>query len=62
MFEICSDLSKIGLKVSTFKKGQKMATWPNHFIPGKQFLKRPNLADLAFNRAKWQPCSLPFLS
>jgi len=36
MIEICSDLSKIGLKV---KKGQKMAKWPNHFISGKQFQK-----------------------
>jgi hypothetical protein len=33
MLEICSDLSKTGLKIyyflSTFKKGQKMAKWPN---------------------------------
>ena len=25
-----------------------MAKWPKHFISGKQFQKRPNLADLAF--------------
>jgi len=24
---------------STFKKGQKMAKWPNYFISGKQFKK-----------------------
>jgi len=28
--------------LSTFKKGQKMTKWPNHFISGKQFQKRPN--------------------
>jgi len=32
-----------------------MAQWPNHFISGKQFQKRPNLAYLAFKKAKWQP-------
>jgi hypothetical protein len=41
--------------MSTLKKGQKMAKWPNHFISGKQFQKRPNWADLAFKKAKWQP-------
>jgi hypothetical protein len=59
MFEISSDLSKTGLKIYYFcqhsKKGQKMAKWPNHYISGKQFQKRPNLADLAFKKAKWQP-------
>jgi len=33
-----------------------MAKWPNHFISGKQFQKRPNMADLAFKKTKWQPC------
>jgi len=33
-----------------------MAKWPNHFISGKQFQKRPNIADFAFKKAKWQPC------
>jgi len=45
MLEICSDLSKTGLKMyflSTSTKGQKMAKWPNHFISGKQFQKWPN--------------------
>ena len=32
-----------------------MAKWPNHFISGKQFQKRPNWAYLAFKKAKWQP-------
>jgi hypothetical protein len=32
-----------------------MAKWPNHFISCKQFQKRPNLAYLAFKKAKWQP-------
>jgi len=41
--------------LSTLEKGQKMAKWPNHFISGKQFQKRPKLADLAFKMAKWQP-------
>jgi len=27
------------LFLSTFKKGQKMAKWPNYFISGKQFKK-----------------------
>jgi len=44
------------LFLSTLKKGQEMAKWPNHFISGKQFQKRPNLADLVFKKAKWQPC------
>jgi len=30
------------LFLSTFRKGQKMAKWPNHFISGKQFQKRLN--------------------
>jgi len=47
MFEICPDLSKIGLKI-------KMDKWQNHFISGKQFQKRPSLAELAFKKAKWQ--------
>ena len=38
-----------------FQKGQKMAKWPNHFISGKQFQKRPNWAYLAFKKANWQP-------
>ncbi len=46
MFKICSDLSKTGLKSYYFcqhsKKAKKMAKWPNHFISGKQFQKRPN--------------------
>ena len=32
-----------------------MAKWPIHFISGKKFPKRPNLADFAFLKAKWQP-------
>jgi hypothetical protein len=44
------------LFLSLFEKGQK---WPNHFIFGKQFQKRQNLADLAFKKAKWQPCLEP---
>jgi len=32
-----------------------MAKFPNHFIFGKP-LKKPNLDDLAFLKAKWQPC------
>jgi hypothetical protein len=59
MFEICSDLSKTGLKIYSFcqhsKKAKKMAKWPNRFISGKQFPKRPHWADLAFQKAKWQP-------
>jgi len=42
MFEICSDLSKTGLKLyylCQHKKGQKMAKWPNQFISGKRFKK-----------------------
>jgi len=30
-----------------------MAKWPNHFISGKLFQKRPNLPDLAFKKAKF---------
>jgi hypothetical protein len=29
-----------------------MAKWPNLFISGKQFQKRPNWADLALKKAK----------
>jgi hypothetical protein len=39
------------------KKGQEKAKWPNHFISRKLFQKRPNKADLAFLKAKWQPLS-----
>jgi len=39
--------------LSTFKKAKK---WPNYFISGKQFQRRPNLADLAFKKEIWQPC------
>ena len=35
---------------------EKAKNCPNHFISGKQFQIRPNLADLAFLKAKWQPC------
>jgi len=42
------------LFLSTFKKGQK-GQMAKPFFSGKQFLKRPNLADLAFKKAKWQP-------
>jgi hypothetical protein len=41
------------------KKGQEKAKRPNHFISGKLFQKRPNKADLAFLKAKWQPCAVP---
>jgi hypothetical protein len=44
MLEISSDLFKT-CKYTIFvniQKGQKMAKWPNHFISGKQFQKRPN--------------------
>ncbi len=56
--QICS---KHALKYTIFvniQKRPKMAKWPNHFISGKQFQKRPNKADLAFKKAKWQPCFL----
>ena len=46
-----------------FQKGQKMAKWPNHFISGKQFQKRPNgnpgkWVDLSYcpkNNNLWHP-------
>jgi len=28
--------------IANIQKGQKMAKWPNLFISGKQFQKRPN--------------------
>ena len=42
---------------SRLKKGQEKPKWPNHFISRKLFQKRPNKADLAFLKAKWQPWS-----
>jgi len=45
MFEICSDLSKTGLKLYYFfniQKRPKMAKWQKHFISGKQFQKSPS--------------------
>ncbi len=39
MFEICSDLSKIGLKIYCFCQYLKKAKWSNYFISGKQFQK-----------------------
>ncbi len=59
MLEICSDLSKTDLKIFYFcqhSKKPKKAKWSNHFISGKQFQKRPIKTDLAFKKAKWQPC------
>jgi len=50
---------KQALKYTFFaniQNGPKNAKWPNHFISGKQFQKMPKLADLAFKKAKWQPC------
>jgi len=36
-------LKRPNLVINSFKKGQiQMAKWPNHFISGKQFQKRPN--------------------
>jgi len=63
MFEICSDLFKTVLKIYYFCRHSKKAKkLPNgqtiHYISGKQFQKRPRLADLAFKKAKWQPCPL----
>jgi len=57
MFEICSDLFKTVLKTYYFCWHLiKAKKWPNHYISGKQFQIRPKLADLAFQKAKWQPC------
>ncbi len=43
MFEIYSDLSKIGLKIYYFyKHSNKAKKLPNHFISGKLVQKRPN--------------------
>jgi len=36
-----------------------MAKWPHHFISGKQFQKRPKLADLAFKKANGNPVFNP---
>jgi hypothetical protein len=40
------------------KKGQEKAKWPNQYISRKLLQKRPNKADYAFLKAKWQPCFL----
>jgi len=37
--KICSKHALKYTILSTFKKVQKMAKWPNHFISGKQFQK-----------------------
>jgi len=50
-----SDLSQTGLKIYYFNQYSKKAKWPDYFVSGKQFQKKPNLADLAFKKAKWQP-------
>jgi len=42
MLKICSSLSKTDLKILYFCQHSKKAKWPNHFISGKQFQKRPN--------------------
>ncbi len=50
MFEICSDLSKTGLKIYSFvniQKRPKMAKWPNHFISGKQIGQMATLRYVA---------------
>jgi len=52
MFEICSDLSKTGLKIYSFCQYSKKAKkWPN----GQTILYLAN----SFKKAKWQPCSIP---
>jgi len=50
--QICS---KHALKYTIFINIQKR---PNHFISGKLFQKRQNLAYLAFKKVKWQPWTL----
>ncbi len=52
----CWNLAKIDLKRYYFLQDWKKAKWPNHFTSRKLFQKRPNKADLAFIKAKWQPC------
>jgi len=50
---------KIASKYTLCQYSKKAKKWPNHFIPGQQFLKRTNLADLASKKSKWQPCNIP---
>jgi len=33
-----------------------MAKWTNNFISGNSLKNTPNLANLAFSKANWQPC------
>ncbi len=42
MFEICSGLSKIVLKIYYFCQHSKKAKWQNHFISRQTVSKRPN--------------------
>ncbi len=49
MLEICSDLFKTCLKIYYFCQHSKKAK------------KWPNIADLAFKKAKWQPCLVTLL-
>jgi len=59
LLRFVQNIPKNILFLSTFKKGQKMAKWPNQIISGKQFQKRPNgnpvIALSQLNRIK---CSL----
>jgi len=43
------------LFLPTFKKVQKKAKWPNHFISGKQFQKRPSVNPAALFRLSSYP-------
>jgi len=58
MFEICSDLSKIGLKIyylCQHSKRPKNGQMAKPFYFWQTVSKRPNLADLAFNRPNGNP-------
>jgi hypothetical protein len=58
MFEICSDLSKTGLKMYYFcqhSKKAKNGQMAKPFYFWQTVSKWPNLADLDFKRVKWQP-------
>ncbi len=61
MLEICSDLSKTDLKIYYFCQHSKNGKMAKPFYFWQTVSKRPNLADLTFKTAKWQPC-LPRLS
>jgi hypothetical protein len=61
MLEISSYLSITDLKIYYFCQHFKKAKNAQTFYFWQTVSKRPNLADLAFKKAKWQPWNISYV-